>query len=215
MELLSQVFFLLFYLRVSDVYISNQPIFRSFHCTSLSLLSLKNTLHYGLSNMLEIKNPIQTMLLNVSFSLDKKNKENNYQNSEDFFLKIIPFYFLTYLLYDLKHCYKRYDLFIHHITCFIWCILNYKHFLGFISFIIMAEGLTFAYFINSIKYQCIYRLLFTTFVRFPIWIINIITVINFYNEVYIKEINVSVFIIMFFMDCIWFSQNLKKIKQYL
>jgi hypothetical protein len=215
MELLSQALLLLLYLRVSDVYISNQPIFRSFHCTSLSLLSLKNTLRYGLSNMLEMKHPIQTMLLDVSFSLDKKNKENNYQNNEDFFLKIIPFYFLTYLLYDLKHCYKRYDLFIHHVTCFIWCTLNYKNFLGFISFIIMAEGVTFAYFITSIKYQCIYRLLFTTFVRFPIWLINIIKIIKFYNEIYIKEINACIFTVMFFMDCIWFNQTLKKVKQHL
>ena len=217
MTLLPQILFFLLYLRISDVYISNPPIFRSFHCTSLSLLSLKNTLHYGLSNVLEIKDPIQTTLLNVSFSSDifKKNKENNYQNNEDLFLKIIPFYFLTYLLYDLKHCFKRYDLFIHHITCFIWCTLNCKHYLGSISFIIMAEGITFAYFINSIKYQCIYRLLFVTFVRFPIWIISIIKIMHHYHEIHNKEINICVFIFMFFMDFIWSSQNFKKLKQYL
>lgn len=215
MELLSQVLFLLLYLKISDVYISNEVIFRSFHCTSLALLSLKNTLHYGLSNVLEFQHPIQTMLSNVSFSLNAfefdKNKESNY---EDLFLKLIPFYFLTYLVYDLKHCYKRYDLFIHHITCFAWCTINYKYFLGYISFVIVAEGVTFAYFINLVKYQCIFRLLFTTTVRFPLWITSLL-IIKSYQVSHNKEINIFVFIFMFFMDCIWFSQNLKKLKKYL
>ena len=94
MSVLSQVLFLFFYLKVSDVYISNQVIFRSFHCTSLALLSLKNTLHYGLSSVVEPNHPAQTMLSNASFTLDYQNN----QNGEDFFLKIIPFYFLIYLL---------------------------------------------------------------------------------------------------------------------
>lgn len=217
MELLSQVLFLLLYLRISDVYISNQVIFRSFHCTSLTLLSLRNTLHYGLSTLLEVHHPVQTMLLNVSFSFDVfelKKKEFSNQNNEDLFLKLIPFYFLTYLLYDLKHCNKRCDLFIHHITCFVWCTLNYNHLLGCISFIIMAEGVTFAYFIKVVKYQYIYRLLFTVFVRFPIWIIYMI-IVFFNHELHIRNTNACVFVFMFFMDCIWLSKNLKKLKQQL
>ena len=217
MAILSQVLFLFLYLKISDVYISNQVIFRSFHCTSLALLSLKNTLHYGLTSVTEIHHPIQRLLSNVSFTFDgfEKKKEVNYQNDGDFFLKIIPFYFLTYLVYDVKHCYKRFDLFIHHITCIAWGILNYSHFLANISFIIMAEGVTFAYVIKNVKYQCIYRLLFTTFIRFPIWIISIKSIIKFYNEIHVRELNACILIFMFFMDCIWFNQNLKKLKQYL
>jgi hypothetical protein len=215
MTFLPEILFLLFYLRISDVYICNQLIFRSFHCTSLALLSLKNIMQYGFLTLVEIQHPIQTILSNYSFSLNMidQNKENSYQNDKDFFIKFIVLYFLTYLAYDLKHCYKRNDVFVHHIVCFIWGMLNYKCRLGYISITIIAEGVTFAYFIKVVKYQYIYRLLFTTFVRFPYWIINIYWIclrfIQYENDI----INICIFILMFFMDCIWFTQNLKKLKQ--
>lgn len=202
--------FLLCYLKLSDVFISNQIIFRSFHCSSLALLSLKNTIHYGLTNIVDPYSSIQKLYSNSSLSLIffEKNEENDYQ---DFYLKIIPFYFFSYLMYDLKNCYKRCDLFIHHIVCLIWVLLNYTYYLGFISLIIMAEGVTFAYFIHMQKYQYMYRLLFTTFIRFPIWIKHIHMIYYFLHD---DILNLCVFIFMFFMDCIWFKQNLNKIKQF-
>lgn len=211
MSFLPEILFFLFYLRVSDVYICNQIIFRSFHCTSLGLLSFKNIMKYGFT-LVELQHPIQTILSNISLSLfsleNDKYKENSYyQNDEHFFIKMIVLYFLVYLIYDLKHCYKRNDLFIHHIVCFVWCLLNCKYYIGCISVIIIAEGVTFAYFIPTLKYQYIYRLVFTTFVRFPIWVIYIYFTYN--NTI----INMCVFIFMFCMDCIWLNQNLKKIKQ--
>jgi len=210
---LSELFFFLCYLKLSDVYISNQIIFRSFHCSSLALLSLKNTIHYGLSNITDPYGSVQTLYSNASFSFIffKKHQENDYQ---DFCLKIILFYFLSYLIYDLKNCYKRYDLLIHHIVCFIWALLNYRFYLGYISFIIMAEGVTFAYFIRVQKYQYVYRLLFTTFVRFPIWMRAVIHLIYYSAHAHDDILNLCVFIFMFFMDCIWFKQNLNKIKQF-
>ena len=141
MTFLSEILFLLFYLRISDVYICNKFIFRSFHCTSLALLSLKNTIQYGYFTLVDPQHPVQTVLSNYSFSFNMfhESKEHNYQNDKDFFIKFILFYFLTYLAYDLKHCYKRNDLFIHHIVCFIWSMLNYNHNLGYISTVITAE----------------------------------------------------------------------------
>jgi hypothetical protein len=217
MTFLPEILFLLFYLRISDVYICNQFIFRGFHCTSLALLSLKNNMQYGFLALVERQHPVQTILSNYSLSLNliNQSKQSSYQNDKDYFIKFILIYFLTYLAYDLKHCYKRKDLFIHHMVCFIWGILNYKCLLGHISTVIINEGITFAYFINVVKYQCIYRLLFTTFVRFPLWLINIYWIclrfIQYENDI----INICIFTFMFFIDCIWFSQNLKKLKQHL
>jgi hypothetical protein len=205
--------FLLCYLKLSDVFISNQIIFRSFHCSSLALLSLKNTIHYGLTNIVDPYSSIQKLYSNSSLSLIffEKNEENDYQ---DFYLKIIPFYFFSYIMYDLKNCYKRCDLFIHHIVCLIWVLLNYAYYLGLISLIIMAEGVTFAYFIRVQKYQYMYRLLFTLFIRFPIWIKHIhLTIYYIYYYEY-EILNLCIFIFMFFMDCLWFKQNLNKIKQF-
>lgn len=217
MSLLPEILFFLFYLRVSDVYICNQIIFRSFHCTSLALLSFKNMMQYGFT-LVELQHPIQTILSNVSLSLisleNDKYKENNYyQIDEHFFIKMIVLYFLVYLIYDLKHCNKRNDLLIHHIVCFVWGLLNYNYYVGYISVTIIAEGVTFAYFIPILKYQYIYRLVFTTFVRVPLWIINIYWLYLHDNIYIINIINMCVFIFMFCMDCIWLNQNLKKIKQ--
>ena len=50
--------------------ISNQIIFRSFHCSSLALLSLKNTIHYGLSNLLNPHHSIQRLHSNSVLSLN-------------------------------------------------------------------------------------------------------------------------------------------------
>jgi len=211
--MVSEVLFFLLYFTLSDVYFSNQFIFRSFHCSSLALLSLKNTIYYGKS-ILDPYHSLQTIYLHSNQS----NRTPNGYDDKDFYLKIIPIYFVVYIFYDLKHCHKRIDLFIHHIICLVWGYINVTRFVGFISFIILAEGITFAYTINTLKNQLIYRLIFTFFIRFPIWITPSY---YYYSSSNISNIddallylfNYTIFFIMFLMDCMWFSQNLKKFKK--
>ena len=62
---LSDVLFFLLYFRLSDVYFSNQFTFRSFHCSSLTLLSLKNTIYYGKS-ILDPYHSLQTLYLHTN-----------------------------------------------------------------------------------------------------------------------------------------------------
>jgi hypothetical protein len=207
--MLSEVLIFLLYFRLSDVYFSNQFTFRSFHCSSLALLSLKNTIYYGKS-IVDPYHSLQTLHSHTS----KTNLTFYSHGDEDFYLKIIPVYFIVYIFYDLKHCTKRIDLFIHHIICFVWGYFSFPHFIGFISFIILAEGVTFAYTIDTLKNQLIYRLVFTFFVRFPIWIIALF---SFYPIFHVDNLlhlfnNIIVFI-MIIMDCMWFTQNFKKLKQ--
>ena len=211
--MLSEVFFFLLYFRLSDLYFSNQFTFRSFHCSSLALLSLKNTMYYGKS-ILDPYHSLQT----IHLQSNQLNTTSNGYNDQDFYLKIIPVYFIVYIVYDLKHCHKRIDLLIHHTVCLLWEYINITRFIGFISFFILAEGITFAYTINTLKNQLIYRLIFTFFVRFPIWIIGLYyyyfsyNVYNTYNTV-IYLFNHTIIFIMILMDCVWFSHNLKKLKQ--
>jgi hypothetical protein len=214
--MLSEVLFFLLYFRLSDLYFLNQFRFRSFHCSSLALLSLKNTMYYGKS-ILDPYHSLQT----IHLQSNQLNTTSNGYGHEDFHLKcltIIPIYFIVYIFYDLKHCHKRIDLLIHHTMCLLWVYVNINHVIGFISFNILAEGITFAYTINTMKNQFIYRLIFTFFVRFPIWIIasyhyySSYNVYNTYNTV-IYLFNYIIFFFMILMDCVWFSQNLKKLKQ--
>ena len=211
--MLSEVFFFLLYFRLSDLYFSNQFTFRSFHCSSLALLSLKNTMYYGKS-ILDPYHSLQT----IHLQSNQLNTTSNGYNDQDFYLKIIPVYFIVYIVYDLKHCHKRIDLLIHHTVCLLWEYINITRFIGFISFFILAEGITFAYTITTLKNQLIYRLIFTFFVRFPIWIIGLYyyyfsyNVYNTYNTV-IYLFNHTIIFIMILMDCVWFSHNLKKLKQ--
>lgn len=214
--MLSEILFFLLYFGLSDVYFSNQFTFRSFHCSSLALLSLKNTLYYGKS-VLDPYNSLQTVYL---YSNQANTTFNNYGH-EDFHLKclrIIPIYFIVYIFYDLKHCHKRIDLLFHHTVCLLWMYFNITHFIGFISFIILAEGVTFAYAINTFKNQLIYRLVFTFFVRFPVWIIASYHYYLSYNSYNVDNtliflFNSTIFSTMILMDCVWVSQNLKKLKQ--
>ena len=201
-----ELFFFLFYLKVSETYIVHQNIFRAFHCTSLALLSLKNTIHYGATSLLDVENPIQKIYSNSSYI-------HNYNDNDGYYLKIIMLYFFAYILYDLKHSYKRYDLFIHHIVCLLWVFFNYKHFIGFISVIIMAEGVTFAYFIHAFKYQLVYRLLYTLIVRFLIWIKCYQYLFKFNDLSLLDLFNACVLVFMFGMDSLWSVNNLKKLKQ--
>ena len=211
--MLSEVFFFLLYFRLSDLYFSNQFTFRSFHFSSLALLSLKNTMYYGKS-ILDPYHSLQT----IHLQSNQLNTTSNGYNDQDFYLKIIPVYFIVYIVYDLKHCHKRIDLLIHHTVCLLWEYINITRFIGFISFFILAEGITFAYTITTLKNQLIYRLIFTFFVRFPIWIIGLYyyyfsyNVYNTYNTV-IYLFNHTIIFIMILMDCVWFSHNLKKLKQ--
>ena len=200
--MLCEALFFLLYFRLSDVYFSNQFTFRSFHCTSLALLSLRNTIYYG-ESILDPYHSLQTLYLH-----------SNQSDDEHFYLKIIPIYFMSYIFYDVKHCFKRIDLLIHHIICLIWGYSNTR-FIGFISFNILAEGITFAYIINTVKNQLIYRLIFTFILRFPIWIIMSVYSYSTYNIVsgFLYSLNYSIISIMILMDCIWFVQNLKKLNQ--
>lgn len=207
--MLSDVLFFLLYFRLSDVYFLNQFTFRSFHCISLALLSLKNTMYYGKS-IVDPYHSLQTLYLHT-------NQTNNVifysHHDKDFYLKIIPIYFVVYLFYDLKHCNKRIDLLIHHTICLLWGYINITHFIGFISFFILAEGVTFAYAIDK-KNQLIYRLIFTFFVRFPLWIIGFF---SFYPSYHVDNLiylfNYTILFTMILMDCVWFTQNFKKLKQ--
>ena len=212
--MLPDVLFFLLYFRLSDLYFSNQFTFRSFHCTSLALLSLKNTMYYGKS-ILDPYHSLQTIYLHSSTT-------SNGYGHEYFHLKclrIIPVYFLVYIFYDLKHCHKRIDLLIHHMMCLLWGYINITRFVGFISFFILAEGITFAYTINTFKNQLIYRLVFTFFVRFPVWIIAsyhyYYSCCSNYNvdDTLIYLFNYTIISSMVLMDCVWFFQNLKKLKQ--
>lgn len=208
--MLSELLFFLLYFRLSDVFFSNPFTFRSFHCSSLALLSLKNTIYYGKS-IIDPFHSLQTLYLHTNQS----NNETFYSyHDKDFYLKIIPIYFTVYIFYDLKHCIKRIELFIHHIICLSWAYFSIPYFIGFISFIILAEGVTFAYTINTLKNQLIYRLIFTCFVRFPIWIIALF---SFYPIFHVDNL-IHLFyhiigFIMVIMDCMWFTQNFKKLKQ--
>ena len=184
--MLSELLFFLFYLKLSDLYFVKQNSFRAFHCTSLALLSLKNTVYYGTS-LIDYKNPIQNI-----FSV-KSNTSSDVYNDYDYngyYLKVIVLYFYAYILYDLKHCYKRYDLFMHHIVCLPWGFLNYKQHIGFMSFVIMAEGVTF-------WIMCIYNIYSHSF--------SVLSLLDLFN--------VCVLVFMFGMDCLWSSNNFKKLKQ--
>jgi hypothetical protein len=214
---LSDVLFFLLYFRLSDVYFSNQFTFRSFHCSSLTLLSLKNTIYYGKS-ILDPYHSLQTLYLHTNQTNNATFYSHNSHDDNDFCLKIIPVYFVVYIFYDLKHCHKRTELLIHHIVCLLWAYNSIAHFIGFISFIILAEGITFAYTIDKLKNQLIYRLIFTFFVRFPIWTISLFSFYPVYpiyhvENLYLYVFNIIIFFIMILMDCIWFTQNFKKLKK--
>jgi multisubunit Na+/H+ antiporter MnhF subunit len=197
---LNCVLFFLLYFRLTDVYFSNHLTFRAFHCSSLALLSLKNTIYYGKS-IIDRSNSIQTLYSNATIT---GGVLSNYYN-EHYYLKIIPLYFIVYLMYDLKHSYKRIDLFFHHLVCLLWALTNIRHLLGFMSFIIFAEGVTFAYAINIFKNQLMYRLIFSTTIRFPIWITTIHDAIT-----NLDLFNFTITFIMFLLDCVWVNQNYKK-----
>jgi hypothetical protein len=208
--MLPEVLFFLLYFRLSDVYFSNQFTFRSFHCSSLALLSLKNTIYYG-ESIVDPYHSLQTLHLHT-------NQTNNVtfysHHDKDFYLKIIPVYFLVYLFYDLKHCNKRIELFIHHLVCFLWGYFIFARFIGFISFVMLAEGVTFAYSIGKVRNQLIYRLIFTFFVRFPIWIICLFSIYLIHqSEKLLFLFNITVIFIIILMDCMWVTQYFKKLKQ--
>jgi hypothetical protein len=207
--MLSEVLFFLLYFRLSDVYFSNQFTFRSFHCSSLALLSLKNTIYYG-ESIVDPYHPLQTLHTNQT-----NNVTFYSHHDKDFYLKIIPVYFLVYLFYDLKHCNKRIELFIHHIVCFLWGYFNFARLIGYISFVMLAEGVTFAYSIGKVRNQLIYRLIFTFFVRFPIWIICLFSIYPTHQsaEKLPFLFNLTILFIIFLMDCMWFTQYFKKLKQ--
>lgn len=206
--LFGSALFFLFYFRLSDVYFSNHLTFRAFHCTSLAMLSLKNTIYYGTS-IIDRSNSLQTLYSNESIT----GLSINY--NEDFYLKITPLYFIFYLMYDLKHSYKRIDLLFHHIVCIVWALTNIRYLVGFISFIIFAEGITFAYAINTFKNQLIYRLIFTTMIRFPVWLITLYYSIPTYPAVVYNFdlFNFTIALIMILLDSVWFSQNYKKLEK--
>lgn len=217
--MLCEVLFFLLYFRASDVYFSNQFTFRSFHCSSLALLSIKNTIYYG-SSIIDPYHSLQRLYLhsNRNQTDDDILTFNIYRDHENFYLKIIPIYFMVYIVYDLKHCFKRIDLLIHHIVCLTWSYINLTFFLGLISLNILCEGITFAYTLNTLKNQSIYRLIFTSLVRFPVWFLTFFTAINIYSSYNetgksIILFNYIVSCIMILMDCIWFAQNVKKLKQ--
>lgn len=213
--LCGDVLFFLLYFRLSDIYFSNHLTFRAFHCSSLALLSFKNTVYYGKS-IVDRSSSIQTLYSNESIT---SGVLSNYYN-EDFYLKLIPLYFIVYLMYDLKHSYKRVDLLFHHLICILWGLTNIRHLIGFISFIIFAEGITFAYAITTLKNQLIYRLIFTIIIRFPIWIIALYSSILIYPAaVYpvviynLNLFNFTVVLIMILLDFVWFNQNYKKLEK--
>jgi hypothetical protein len=205
--LLGGVLFFLLYFKLSDVYFSNHITFRIFHCTSLSLLSLKNTIYYGKS-IIDSGSSLQTLYLsNESITLSLSN--------EDFYLKIIPIYFIIYIIYDLKHSYKRIDLLVHHLVCILWALINLRNNIGFLSFCVFSEGVTFAYVVPTFTNQLIYRLLFTVIFRFTIWIVMIYEkCYHLLDDDYILNIfNIIIATFMIFIDCVWFNQNYKKLKK--
>jgi hypothetical protein len=200
------------------VYFSHQFILRSFHCSSLTLLSIKNTIYYR-EAILNPNHSLQKLYLHSNQS--NTNINTTFYHDEHFYLKIIIIYFMVYICYDLKNCLKRIDLLIHHIVCLTWGYVNFTYFLGFISFLIMCEGITFAYTFNTFKKQLIYRVIFTSLVRFPAWILTFLMTIYHYHYYFnyteannlIILFNSFISCIMILMDCIWFTQNLKKLKQ--
>lgn len=208
-----EILALLLYLGISDTWISNQNNFRSFHCSSLSLLSLKNTMRYGME-ILNTNNPIQRVYLIES------DQTYNFYSHPEFYLKFITIYFIMYTLYDFKNCYKskRIDLFIHHTVCLLWSSINSRYVIGHISFNILSEGITFAYNLSTFKNQLIYRLLFICFVRLPVWTTSAyfyfcdssfasfrrIPLLDVFNRICIS--------CMFLMDFYWLKQNYKKLK---
>ena len=202
------ILFFLLYIRLSDIYFSNPFTFRAFHCSSLALLSLKNTVYYGRS-IIDRNSSLQNLYLTESIT----GLSINY--NEDLYLKVTPLYFILYLIYDLKHSYKRVDLLFHHLVCILWASTNIRHFIGFISFIIFAEGITFAYAITTLKNQLIYRLIFTTIIRFPIWITTLYYSISIYPAVIynLDLFNFTVVLVMILLDCVWFNQNYKKLEK--
>jgi len=205
------VLFFLLYFRLSDIYISNHLRFRAFHCTSLALLSLKNIIYYGKS-IIDHGNPLQTLYSSESKSIT--GLSIFHYNNEDFYLKITPLYFTVYIIYDLKHSYKRIDLLFHHLVCILWVFANIQNSIGFISFIIFAEGITFAYTINTFKNQLIYRLIFTSIIRFPVWLISLYHSIPNYPEINnLDLLNFTILLLMILLDCMWFNQNYKKLQK--
>ena len=119
-----------------------------------------------------------------------------------------------YLFYDLKHCTKRIELFIHHLVCFLWGYFTFARLIGFISFVILAEGVTFAYSIGKVRNQLIYRLIFTFFVRFPIWIICLFSIYPIHqSEKLLFPFNITSMFIIILMDCMWVTQYFKKLKK--
>jgi hypothetical protein len=210
--MLCDVLIILLYIRATDLYVSNNLMFRAFHCTSLTFLSLRNTIYYG------------TSIVNCSSSIQKLHSIEPSHSllslsttyfSEDFYLKIIPIYFILYIVYDLKNCTKRIDLLFHHVVCVSWALLNFKHNVGFISFTIFSEGVTFAYIIKAFKNQLIYRLLFTTIFRFPVWTVLLYrqhtTYVPGYDFLYF--FNNIIATTMILMDCVWFTQNVNKLQK--
>jgi hypothetical protein len=201
--LLDGVFFLFLYLRLTDVYFSNSITFRAFHCTFLALLSLKNTIYYG-ESILDGNSSLQTLYL-TNESITRSLSSND----EHFYLKLVPLYFTVYIIYDLKHSYKRIDLLFHHLVCILWGFANIRHLIGFMSFTIFAEGITFAYAITIFKNQLIYRLIFTTIIRFPVWLITLYHLIPNNLDLF----NVTILFMMILLDCVWFNQNYKKLQK--
>jgi len=218
--MIPEILTLLLYIRISDVYISNQNIFRSFHCTCLSLLSLKNTMYYG-KEILNAANPLQRLYLSSPGSDHQLDEVYNIYAHKDFYLKFIVIYFIVYTLYDLIHCYKRIDLLIHHLVCLIWGYVNFIYGIGFISFNILSEGLTFAYNISTFKNQLIYRLLFTCFIRFPVWTVGgyyyyscrVDSSCTFFHDEVADVFNGICVSCMILMDYLWSKQNYKKLKK--
>lgn len=208
--MLYDILFILFYLKLTNTYFLNHLIFRAFHCTSLAILSLKNITDYGKS-ITDINSPIQTLYSTQPVTF--LSPTSNYY-SEYFYLKLTPVYFIVYLIYDLKHCNKRIDLLLHHIICIFWTYLNIHVTLGFIMICIFTEGITFAYLIPTFKNQLIYRLIFTTIIRFPIWIF-VYTYYYFYNDVkadFLFYFNGFVIATMMLLDYMWSVQNYKKLQ---
>ena len=76
-----ELLFFLFYLKVSETYIVHQNIFRAFHCTSLALLSLKNTIYYGATSLLGVENPIQKIYSNSSYIHNHNDNDGYYLNT--------------------------------------------------------------------------------------------------------------------------------------
>ena len=107
------------------------------------------------------------------------------------------------------------DLLVHHLVCIVWASSNIHHNNGLISVCIFTEGVTIAYIIPTFKNQLIYRLLFTTIFRFPIWTFMIYEKFhNLSNHEYILNIfNFIVATFMIFIDCVWCVQNYKRLQK--